>query len=71
MLVASKGLLAARYGYDLELSVQKCELGYFIGTADENGPATRESEEFWPTQEQAQAALNGEEGINWVQRLKG
>jgi hypothetical protein len=61
------GLLAKRWcNVELPLRVLKSQSGYYIGThSDEDGPMSRESEEYFPTQQAAQVAL--EEG-SWTQK---
>lgn len=54
------GYLAGKYaGRQLPLSVQRSAAGYFIGTCDpQEGPCSRESQEYFETQGLAQAALD-------------
>lgn len=60
------GQLASEGGYHLPNQVLQSAAGFYIGTADNEGPVSRESEEYFPTQEAAETALkNG----NWIQRL--
>ena len=49
----------------LEICVLKSNAGYYIGTADENGPCSRESMEYWPTHDLAVKAL---EAGDWTQK---
>lgn len=49
----------------LEICVLKSNAGYYIGTADESGPCSRESMEYWPTQDLAAKALNSGD---WTQK---
>lgn len=49
----------------LEICVLKSNAGYYIGTADENGPCSRESQEYWPTHDLAAKAL---ETGDWTQK---
>lgn len=58
------GVLAARYGYHLELQVLRSGAGWYLGTFYE-GPFSRESVEYWRTEEEARTAL---ESGNWTQR---
>lgn len=44
--------------------------GFYLGTADEEGPYSRESVEYWPSAEAAQAALNGIQGVDWTRRTE-
>lgn len=52
----------------LPLTVLKSAAGFYIGTEDDDGPVSRESEEYWPTKEAAEKALEGVEGHAWTQR---
>lgn len=52
-------------GLKLELSVLESASGFYIGTANESGPVSRESIEYYRTAEDAQHALD--EGT-WQQR---
>lgn len=54
-------------GIKLPIQVLKSGCGYYIGTFDEQGPCSRESVEYWPTQDQANNALVMN---NWTQRDK-
>jgi len=51
---------------ELPVRVLRSGAGFYIGCADDlHGPVSRESEEYWPTHELAQSALdNG----SWNQR---
>lgn len=61
-----RGWLARQWcGMDLELRVLKSEAGYYLGTADESGPVSRESDEYWPSCEEAETALDRDA---WTQR---
>ena len=62
------GLLARETaGLRLPLQVLRSAAGHYIGTADDEGPVSRESVEYWPTAEEAEAAL--EAGSHaWTQR---
>ena len=54
-------------GVRLPLQVLQSARGFYLGTANDMGPVSRESAEYWPTTEQAQIALdNGPEA--WTQR---
>jgi len=61
------GYLAVKYcGLSLPLRVLCSGAGYYIGTgSDELGPVSRESEEYWPTRDAAQTALDTG---NWTQK---
>ncbi|HHQ4216571.1 TPA: hypothetical protein ACSQFT_001567 [Pseudomonas aeruginosa] len=51
--------------YKLPLQVLMSNAGFYIGTLDEEGPASRESVEYYPSRELTQQALdNG----TWTQR---
>ncbi|EPO5508463.1 hypothetical protein ACUB19_005451 [Pseudomonas aeruginosa] len=50
---------------ELPLQVLMSNAGFYIGTLDEEGPASRESVEYYPSRELTQQALdNG----TWTQR---
>lgn len=50
---------------ELPLQVLMSNAGFYIGTLDEEGPASRESVEYYPSRELAQQALdNG----TWTQQ---
>lgn len=71
MLVSTKtpcGKLAYDYmGIRLPLEVMQSARGFYLGTSNDAGPVSRESEEYWPTYEDAEAALEaGSE--SWTQR---
>ncbi len=59
------GQLAAEAGYLLPLEVQQSHAGFYLGTADEGGPVSRESQEYFPTASAAQQAMKTGE---WTQR---
>ena len=49
----------------IEVAVLKSAAGYYIGTADECGPVSRESIPYWSTESEASKALaNG----RWTRR---
>jgi hypothetical protein len=56
------GVLAKQYlDVSLPLQVLESNAGFYLGTADEDGPCTRESVEYWPARGGAeQALLKGE-----------
>ncbi len=60
------GLLAKTYcDKELELGVYGSGAGFYIGTFSDEGPCSRESNEYFRTREKAVAALaNGE----WTQK---
>jgi hypothetical protein len=59
------GALAQRCRRELDLDVYYSGAGFYLGTYTEDGPYTRESQEYWRTREQAQRAL---ESGQWTQR---
>ncbi len=60
------GYLAQTYGnVKLALQVLDSPVGFYLGTLEDGLPYSRESVEYWPTREAAQAALDA--GI-WTQR---
>lgn len=63
-----EGKLAREAGYRLPLCVLRSAAGYYLGTFDEEGPVSRESVEFWPTEAEAFAALQDTSGRSWIQR---
>lgn len=67
---APTGKLAFEYcAKRLPLQVLRSAAGYYLGTCDEeDGPCSRESVEYWPTEEAAQLALQGAPGETWTQR---
>ncbi|WP_087865110.1 hypothetical protein [Comamonas thiooxydans] len=63
------GLLAAKYCKKiLPLTVLQSNAGFYLGTASDEGPCSRESVEYWPTEQKATDALNGTEGVHWTQK---
>lgn len=64
--VPSFGKLAKEYcGVRLPLQVCQSNAGHYIGTYDDEGPCSRESAEYFQTQEEAQQALDSGD---WTQR---
>ena len=60
------GQLALTYcGKSLPLQVLHSNAGWYIGTHDLMGPCSRESTQYWPSEDAAQAALDT--GA-WVQK---
>lgn len=59
------GKMALQAGYRLPLQVLRSNAGFYIGTADEEGPCSRESLEYFPTEHQAAQALASS---GWTQR---
>ena len=57
--------LASEFGLRLPVQILQSYAGWYLGSANEEGPVSRESLEYWPRKEQAQNALN--EGL-WTQR---
>ncbi|EBS1325819.1 hypothetical protein CRQ31_23500 [Salmonella enterica subsp. enterica serovar Worthington] len=54
----SAGVLAAKFaGLSLPLQVLRSGAGFYIGTANETGPVSRESVEYFTTAELAERAL--------------
>ena len=66
-MIHSTGILAAESGFHLPLQVLKSGRGYYIGTANNEGPVSRESEEYFTTQSKADQALQS--GV-WTQRQR-
>jgi hypothetical protein len=63
------GRLAEEYcGVRLPLQVLKSEAGYYLGTRDDTGPFSRESQEYWKTPREANEALLGRR--TWTQKLQ-
>lgn len=61
----STGTLAAEAGFTLPLQVLKSGRGYYIGTANDEEPVSRESEEYFSIHKKAiQAFTSGA----WTQR---
>lgn len=58
-------LALAQFHTESPLQILRSAAGFYIGTADELGPLTRESEEYFPTAEAAEKAL---ETHSWTQR---
>jgi len=60
------GLLALEYcSSRLPLIALRSAAGWYLGTCDEFGPVSRESAEYWSSEEQAKDALRSAE---WTQR---
>ncbi|HBC0114028.1 TPA: hypothetical protein JEX52_005524, partial [Escherichia coli] len=53
----TSGILAAKAGYTLPLQILSSARGYYIGTQCDEGPVSRESEEYFRNYEQAVRAL--------------
>ena len=61
------GQLALTIGRALPLQVLGSRAGFYIGTADEEGPCSRESVEYWENRALAQSALANR---RWTQRYE-
>lgn len=62
------GSLAYEYmGQRLPLQVMQSARGFYLGTANESGPVSRESEEYWLSAEEAEGALKAGR-CAWTQR---
>lgn len=61
------GILALTIGRKLPLRVLGWGKDFFIGTADEEGPCSRESVEYFPERDMAEAALASG---RWTQRYE-
>lgn len=62
------GLLAKAYcNKGLPLTVLQSARGYYLGTADDEGPCSRESVQYWPSQAKAEQAMAT--GM-WTQRTE-
>ncbi len=60
-----RGVLAEQLGEALPLEVHKSAAGFYLGTWSDEGPFTRESMEYWRTEQQARDAMaHG----RWTQR---
>lgn len=59
------GILAASCGFQLPVQVMQSAAGFYLGTKDFGIPMTRESVEYWPTEQDAKDAL--EKGT-WTQK---
>lgn len=60
------GKLAKEYaGIEQEVQVLRSAAGYYIGTEDDEGPISRESEEYWPSSAEAEQALSAN---TWTQQ---
>ena len=56
--------LALEFGLRLPVQILQSNAGWYLGSANEEGPVSRESLEYWPRRELAQTALT--EG-HWTQ----
>ena len=59
------GQLAKESGYSLPVQVLESSAGFYLGTADEEGPVSRESSEYFASLREAQAAM---QSGDWTQR---
>lgn len=60
------GYIALQFGNaTLPVVVLKSAAGFYLGTTQNGVPFTRESQEYFPSQEAAEAAL---QSGNWTQR---
>lgn len=59
------GKLAMSSGFRLPIQVLKSAAGFYIGTANSQGPCSRESVEYWRTSEEANKAFSQSA---WTQR---
>jgi len=59
------GQLSHQFGYRLPLRVLSSPAGFYLGTANEEGPVSRESVEYFTTNEAAEQALDSG---RWTQR---
>lgn len=59
------GQLALDAGKRLPLQVLRSAAGWYLGTATDEGPYSRESLEYWPKDGPAHSALSSG---NWTQR---
>ena len=61
------GLQAGGIGRRLELQALRSNAGWYLGTFDDEGPCSRESAEYFPTEQAANAALDSGD---WTQRYE-
>jgi hypothetical protein len=50
-------MICRHFGFNLPLQVLRSAKGFYVGTADENGPVSRDSVEYWSTVQEAALAL--------------
>lgn len=50
-------MISRRFGFKLPLQVLRSAKGFYIGTANDSGPVSRESVEYWDTLQGAAKAL--------------
>ncbi len=58
-------MISRRFGFNLPLQVLRSANGYYIGTANDDGPVSRESVEYWDSLQAAADALKNQ---RWTQR---
>jgi len=58
-------MISRRFGFNLPLQVLRSANGYYIGTANDDGPVSRESVEYWDS---LQAAADALKNKRWTQR---
>lgn len=58
-------MISRRFGFNLPLQVLRSANGYYIGTANDDGPVSRESVEYWGSLQAAADALKNQ---RWTQR---
>lgn len=59
-----KGKIAKEFGYDLNVEVLKSQAGFYIGTANDEGPVSRESN-YYNEKSDAEYDLKNH---SWIQR---
>ena len=59
------GKLAASCGFHLPIQVMESAVGFYLGTTDFGIPLSRESNEYWTSEEDAKKAL---QSGNWTQK---
>ena len=62
----SAKIASEHFGRRVPLQVLQSEAGFYLGFADEGGPVSRESMEYWPAYELAEEALQMPD--SWTQR---
>ncbi len=58
-------MISRRFGFNLPIQVLRSANGYYIGTANDDGPVSRESVEYWDSLQAAADALKNQ---RWTQR---
>lgn len=67
-IITRTGDLAREHcGLRLPLEVLRSGRGYYLGTANDSGPVSRESLEYWPSHAAAATALSSDPPT-WTQR---